>query len=72
MPKVKSHSGAAKRFKVSGSGRIVFKHTNKRHLLRKRSKKRKRSLNVTAVLRNCDYRRLKKVLILKTRIRKAG
>ena len=42
MPKVKTHSGAKKRFKKTASGKFKFAHVFKRHLLTNRSKKRKR------------------------------
>ena len=44
MPKVKTHSGAKKRFKRTGTGKFKFQHVFKRHLLSNRSKKRKRQL----------------------------
>jgi large subunit ribosomal protein L35 len=44
MPKVKTHSGAKKRFKKTASGKFKFQHAFKRHLLTNRSKKRKRQL----------------------------
>ena len=40
--KVKTHSGAKKRFKVTGSGKVKFQHTNKRHRLTQKDTKRKR------------------------------
>ena len=42
MPKVKTHSGAKKRFKTTASGRFKFQRINKRHLLTNRTQKRKR------------------------------
>ncbi len=47
MPKVKVHSGAAKRFKKTGSGRYKCKHANKSHILTKMTTKRKRHLRET-------------------------
>lgn len=44
MPKVKTNSGAKKRFKISASGKIRRKHAYKSHILTKKSKKRKRNL----------------------------
>ena len=44
MPKVKTNSSAKKRFKVTGTGKITFQKAFKRHILTKKSKKRKRSL----------------------------
>jgi large subunit ribosomal protein L35 len=44
MPKVKTNSSAKKRFKVTGSGEITYQKSFKRHILTKKSKKRKRDL----------------------------
>jgi len=46
MPKMKSHSGAAKRFKKTGSGRFKSKQSHLRHILTKKSSKRKTSIYV--------------------------
>jgi large subunit ribosomal protein L35 len=45
MPKMKSHRGAAKRFKRTGTGKITRAQKNKRHILTKKSAKRKRRLS---------------------------
>lgn len=44
MPKVKTHSGAKKRFNLTKSGKVKFQHTNKRHRLTQKDHKRKRIL----------------------------
>ena len=44
MPKMKTRRGAAKRFKVTGSGKIVRRHAYKNHILEKKTPKRKRQL----------------------------
>jgi large subunit ribosomal protein L35 len=44
MPKVKTNSSAKKRFRVTGTGKIMFQKAYKRHILTKKSKKRKRNL----------------------------
>lgn len=49
MPKIKTHSGAKKRFKISKTGKILRARANKRHILNKKSTKRKRVLRQTAV-----------------------
>ncbi|WP_028505981.1 50S ribosomal protein L35 [Ruminococcus sp. FC2018] len=49
MPKIKTHSGAKKRFKVTGSGKVKFQHVNKRHRLTQKDHKRKRILRGAAV-----------------------
>lgn len=50
MPKVKTNSSAKKRFKVTGSGEITFQKSFKRHILTKKSKKRKRALRKKGVV----------------------
>ena len=44
MPKIKSHSGAAKRFKITKTGKVKGSHANRRHILNKKTTKRKRGL----------------------------
>ena len=44
MPKQKSHRGAAKRFKISGGGKVMRRHSMTSHILTKKSTKRKRKL----------------------------
>jgi large subunit ribosomal protein L35 len=50
MPKLKTKSGAKKRFKITASGKVLMGHAKKRHNLRKRSKAMKRSARGTKVL----------------------
>jgi len=50
MPKVKTNSGAKKRFKVTGTGKVVHKQAGKRHNLGKKSQSRIRKLRKGAVL----------------------
>ncbi|MEO5377766.1 MAG: 50S ribosomal protein L35 [Magnetococcus sp. DMHC-6] len=47
MPKIKTHRGAAKRFHVTGSGKITRNKAYKRHILTKKSQKRKRNMRGT-------------------------
>ena len=54
MPKMKTKRAASKRFKVTGSGRIVRYRANKRHILTKKSSKRKRRLTGSTIMRKCD------------------
>ena len=49
MPKMKTHSGAKKRFKLSKNGKVIRAHANKSHILTKKNTKRKRNLRKTAV-----------------------
>jgi large subunit ribosomal protein L35 len=62
MPKQKTHSGAKKRFKVTGSGKITHEQTNRRHLLEVKSSKRKRKLEADKVLAPADVKKVKKLL----------
>ena len=59
MPKIKTHRGAAKRFKVTGTGKIVRAHAYKRHLLASKTAKRKRGLRKSAVLSSADQAKTK-------------
>ena len=47
MPKIKTHSGAKKRFKLSKNGKVIRAHANKSHILNKKTTKRKRGLRQT-------------------------
>ena len=49
MPKIKTHSGAKKRFKLSKNGNVIRAHANKSHILNKKTTKRKRVLRQTTV-----------------------
>ena len=62
MPKMKSHRGAAKRFKRTGTGKIVRSHNNKSHILTKKSPKRKRRLRKSALVARVDEKRLDQML----------
>jgi len=62
MPKMKSHRGAAKRFKKTGTGKIVRMKQNKRHILTKKSSKRKRQLGKDQVVDKADAPRLERML----------
>lgn len=50
MPKQKSHRGASKRFKTTGSGRVVRRHSMKSHILTKKTRKRKRKLRQSTLM----------------------
>lgn len=62
MPKQKTHSGAKKRFKVTGSGKITHEQTNRRHRLEVKSSKRSRRLEKDAVVSPADVPRVKRLL----------
>ncbi len=62
MPKMKSHRGAAKRFKKTGTGKFTYQKRNKRHILTKKDSKRKRQLRETGVLSDADTKRVRQML----------
>ena len=62
MPKTKTHSGAKKRFKVSGAGKLLRRRAMKSHLLEKKSAKRKRSFRRDAAVAGSDAKNVKKLL----------
>ena len=62
MPKMKTRRGAAKRFKISGSGRIKRNKANHRHMLVRRSNKAKRKMRQTGVVSSADRKIVKALL----------
>lgn len=62
MPKMKTHRGAAKRFKITGSGKIKRSNAYKSHLLESKTPKRKRGLRKAEIVSRGDERRVKHML----------
>lgn len=62
MPKVKTNSGAKKRFKISAKGKIRRKHAYKSHILTKKETKQKRDLTKMANVHKSDEARIKALL----------
>ncbi len=62
MPKMKTHSGTKKRFKVSATGKVRGRHAFTSHILEKKSPKRKRRLGNPASVADPDAKRIKKLL----------
>ena len=62
MPKMKTHKGAAKRFKVTGSGKVKAKKAGLRHILTSKSPKRKRALRHPGILEGADAANIKKMM----------
>lgn len=62
MPKMKTHRGAAKRLKKTGTGKISRRHAYKSHLLTKKSQKRKRKLRKSTTLTSADMKRVDRLL----------
>ena len=67
MPKMKSHSGAKKRFKKTGSGKLRGRNAYSSHILEKKSPAKKRHLGRPAMLSDPDTKTVKKLLGAKTR-----
>ena len=66
MPKMKSNSGAKKRFKVTGSGKIKRKKAGKRHILTKKRSKRKRNLGKYTLVDETQEKDVKQMIPYKT------
>jgi large subunit ribosomal protein L35 len=62
MPKMKTHSGAKKRFKVTGAGKVRGRHAFTSHILEKKSPKHKRHLGEPAAISDHDAPRVRKLL----------
>jgi large subunit ribosomal protein L35 len=62
MPKMKSHRGAAKRFKVTPTGKIRRRRAFGNHILEKKAQKRKRRLNRPDEVAKADRKRIRRLL----------
>ncbi len=62
MPKMKSHRGAAKRFRKTGTGKLTFQQRNKRHILTKMSTTRKRHLREEGEVSKADEKRVRQMV----------
>ena len=62
MPKMKTHSGAKKRFKKTAGGKVRARHAFSSHILEKKSPKRKRSFSQPRILNDSDSKRAIKLL----------
>ncbi len=65
MPKVKTNSSAKKRFKVTATGKITFQKSFKRHILTKKSTKRKRNMRKDGVVADANMHFVKRLLGMK-------
>ncbi|MGD9928801.1 MAG: 50S ribosomal protein L35 [Mangrovibacterium sp.] len=65
MPKMKTNSGAKKRFKLTGTGKLKRKHAFKSHILTKKSTKRKRNLTHSGLVNKTDESNVKLLLAMK-------
>ena len=62
MPKLKTHSGAAKRFKKTGTGKVKRGHAFARHILTSKNSKRKRQLDQDTILDKADTPKIKRMI----------
>jgi large subunit ribosomal protein L35 len=62
MPKLKTHKGASKRFKKTGTGKITRGHANARHILTSKTRSRKRKLRRLVVADSTDQAKLRSML----------
>ncbi len=65
MPKMKTNSGAKKRFALTGTGKIKRKHAYKSHILTKKTLKQKRNLTHTGLVNKADEKNVKALLALR-------
>ena len=65
MPKVKSNSGAKKRFTLTGTGKIKRQHAYHSHILTKKTKKQKRNLGKFSILDNANKQNVRELLCLR-------
>ena len=64
MAKLKTNSGAKKRFTLTGSGKIKRRHAYHSHILTKKTKKQKRNLDHFALIEKVDVKRVKEMLVI--------
>ena len=62
MPKLKTHKGAAKRFRLTATGKIKRGHSHARHILTKKTNKRKRLLDIDGLVSKSDQKRVEAML----------
>jgi large subunit ribosomal protein L35 len=65
MPKMKTNSGAAKRFSLTGTGKVKRKHAYKRHILTKKGTKQKRNLTYFGLVDKADLNNVQHLLCMK-------
>ena len=65
MPKMKTNSGAKKRFTLTGSGKIKRKHAFKSHILTKKTKKQKRNLTHAGLVDNANLKSVREMLLFR-------
>lgn len=63
MPKLKSNRGAAKRFRITATGKFIRNHSLKSHILTKKTTKRKRKLRKSVVVSPANHRQVRRLLL---------
>jgi large subunit ribosomal protein L35 len=61
MPKIKTHKGTAKRFRITRNGKVLSRHSHQSHILEKKSSKRKRAFKGTREVSAADARSIKRI-----------
>ena len=62
MPKIKTHSGSKKRFRLTKTGKVKYAHANRSHILNKKSTKRKRGLRKAGYSDSTNVAAIKKMI----------
>jgi large subunit ribosomal protein L35 len=62
MPKLKTHKGAAKRFRLTATGKVKRGHSHARHILTSKTTKRKRLLDIDGIVADADVKLVKRML----------
>ena len=62
MPKLKTHKGAAKRFRLTATGKVKRGHSHARHILTKKTNKRKRLLDIDGLVSKSDLKQVEAML----------
>ncbi|HXY24685.1 MAG TPA: 50S ribosomal protein L35 [Candidatus Acidoferrum sp.] len=62
MPKLKTHKGAAKRFKKTATGKVKRQHSFLRHILTSKPHKRKKKLSESVLVSDADLRKVKRMI----------
>jgi len=62
MPKLKTHSGAAKRFRKTGTGKVVRGHAFARHILTSKDSKKKRHMDKDTIMDKADTKKIKRMI----------
>jgi large subunit ribosomal protein L35 len=61
MPKIRTHKGTAKRFRVTRNGKVLSRHSHQSHILEKKSSKRKRAFSGTREVSKADKKAIRRV-----------